>query len=358
MVIRSITPMKARGISARRHAAARAVAALACGALALAPGRAAAQRTTTGNIPVAPVIASPLPDPTVTVPTAMDPDLAEPAVPDSYRIGNGDLLSVFVYQMPDLTRQVRVSSNGKIALPLLRRPLRVTGLTAPALGAAVRADLLRNGLATDPIVQVIVRQVESRPIVVAGAVRFPGVLQATRPMTLLEVLSRAGGLGADAGTRVLLTEKTPDGEITHAFSVSQIEEAVDPGSDPVLNGGETVRVLPAEMAYAVGAFKKPGGFPVRGEQPLTVLKVVALAQGIKSPAAKGDAEILHQQADGSVQTVRINLDRILKNKAPDLPMRAGDILFLPESTRGKWFDASGNVLVQASAIAIGYTLVR
>lgn len=316
-----------------------------------------AQTTSVTPVPLAPVITSPMPDPTVAVPTSLDPDLVVPAAADNYQIGAGDLLSVFIYQMPGLTRQVRVSQDGTISLPLLPQRLPAADLTSPQLAAEIRQALLTRQLARNPIVQVIVREVDSRPIVVAGAVRYPGVVEANRPMSLLEVISRAGGLAADAGTTVLLTTPGDHGPRTQSLNLGDVTEAAGGPANPVLRGGESVRVVPARMVYAVGSLQKPGAFPLRSGEPLTVLKAVALAQGIKAPANEKHA-IIFRIVEGVSTPIPVNLNNVLKHKAPDIPLQAGDIFFLPESGRGKLFSATGSVAVQAAAIAIGYTLVR
>lgn len=305
---------------------------------------------------VAPETLTPLPLPAGEIPEKMEPDLAPPAVPDNYLIGRNDLLSIFVYQMPELTSQIRVNSEGYIELPFLRRPLPASGQTPMQMRAVVARELVAEGLARDPVVRVLVRQVESRPIVVAGAVRYPEVIQAARPMRLLEVLSRAGGLENTAGTSILLTTPTSSGPVTRELSVQQLLQDPVAGGDPLLIGGETVRVIPARLVYAVGALQKPGAFPIVANEPITVLKALALAQGFSTtmPAAKSHAEIIRTRPDGSRQELHVNLDKILKHKAPDPTLLAGDILYVPENGKGKVLTQALADASQALVVFIGY----
>lgn len=305
---------------------------------------------------VSPETLTPLPLPAGDIPEKMEPDLAPPAVPDNYLIGRNDLLSIFVYQMPELTSQIRVNSEGYIELPFLRRPLPASGQTPMQMRAIVGRALVAEGLARNPVVRVLVRQVESRPIVVAGAVRNPEVIQAARPMTLLEVLSRAGGLENTAGTTVLVTTPTPAGPVTREFGIRQLLQAKDVGDDPLLIGGETVRVVAARLVYAVGALQKPGAFPIVANEPITVLKAIALAQGFSTtmPAAKSHAEIIRTGPDGSRQELPVNLDKILKHQAPDQLLEASDILYVPENGRKKVLAAALADAGSAAAIFVGY----
>ena len=115
------------------------------------------------------------------------------------QIGSDDLLGVFVYQMPEMTGQVRVDLTEAVRLPMLKKTIPAAGLTASALAQRVAQELVAEGMARNPQVRVVVRQVMSRPIVVMGAVRYPSVLRAARPMRLAEVLARTGGLGTRLG---------------------------------------------------------------------------------------------------------------------------------------------------------------
>lgn len=299
---------------------------------------------------------SPLGLPNAEMPTRMSPDMVVPAAPDNYVIGRDDLLSIFVYQMPELTAQVRVNSDGYIAVPYLQKELAASGHTAPQVRAALQRELVTEGLARNPIARVIVAQVESRPIVVAGAVRNPEVIQAARPMRLLEVLSRAGGLGGDSGTTVMVSESTPNGMVTQSYDVTRLLQDPNPGDDPELIGGETIRVVPARLVYAVGALKKPGAFPIQAGEPITVLKALALAQGFSTtaPADKGGAEIIHTEMDGQRVETRVNLGKILKHQAPDRVLAAGDILYVPEDGKKKVLGEAVRDATQALMVFVGY----
>lgn len=303
-----------------------------------------------------PEVSSPLPLPRAETPTEMRPDMMVPAAPDNYVIGRDDLLSVFVYQMPELTAQVRVNADGYISLPYLQKQLAASGHTAPQVRAEVQQELAAEGLARQPVARVVVSQVESRPIVVAGAVKYPEVIQAARPMRLLEVLSRAGGLGAKAGTTVLLSARTPAGIVTQTFDVTHLLEDPDPGDDPELVGGETVRVVPARLVYAVGALAQPGAFPIQAGEPISVLKALALAKGFSStmPANKSHAEIIRTGPDGQRQEIPVNLDEILKRQRPDRVLVAGDILYVPESGKRKVLGEVVGDAAQALMVFVGY----
>ncbi len=300
-----------------------------------------------------------LPPPTSPLNDERNLDLSLPAVPQDYRIGADDLLSVSVLRMADLSREVRVADDGTIQLPLLHTPIAASGRTTTELAQAIAVALARQRLAVAPTVQVVVRQVLSRPIVVAGAVKNPMVLQAARPMRLLEVLARAGGLGTGAGTTVLLTQPTASGPVTRSINIASLTESTDAAQDPVLDGGETIRVLPARRIFVVGALTKPGAFPVQASQPITVLQALALAEGFN---ANGSANKKHsfiiRTTDGKREQIPVNIEAMLKHESPDPVLEAGDVLFVPENGKHAAFVQAMGIAAQIVVLGVGYNAAR
>src|SRR5205807_4952587 len=124
------------------------------------------------------------------------------AGPQDYRIGFDDVLDISVFEAQELNREVRVSSAGDISLPLLES-VYAAGLTPREL-ELVLEELLRRTYMKDPHVSVFVREMQSHPVSVLGAVRKPGVFQVRGSKTLLEILSLAEGLADDAGETVII----------------------------------------------------------------------------------------------------------------------------------------------------------
>ncbi|PYT38621.1 MAG: hypothetical protein DMG47_22795 [Acidobacteria bacterium] len=119
-----------------------------------------------------------------------------------YRIGPEDVLNINVFEAQELNREVRVSAGGEISLPLLGS-VRAAGLTPRELEFVLQ-ELLHRTYMKDPHVSVFVREMQSHPVSVMGAVRRPGVFQIRGSKTLLEVLSLAEGLADDAGETVII----------------------------------------------------------------------------------------------------------------------------------------------------------
>src|ERR1700731_4258708 len=142
-------------------------------------------------------------------------------IPHDYVIGAGDTIAIDVFDVKELSREVRVSQTGTIGLPLVPVRLQVKGLTETQAEQKIAEVLEANGLVSHPEVSVSVKDRKSKPVTVVGAVPHPLVYQAERPVTLLEVLAEAGGVSADAGDTVIVTRpisESPDTSLTPAIS--------------------------------------------------------------------------------------------------------------------------------------------
>ncbi len=122
-----------------------------------------------------------------------------------YVIGSGDLLGVDVFDVPELSRDVRVNESGYISLPLMPAKVRAEGLTTFQLQDKLAELLQTNGLVSSPQVSVSLKERNSQPITIIGSVKTPMVIQAVRQTTLLQALSQAGGIADDAGNTVIVT---------------------------------------------------------------------------------------------------------------------------------------------------------
>jgi polysaccharide export outer membrane protein len=125
--------------------------------------------------------------------------------PHDYAIGNGDLLNVAVFDVPELSRDVRVSQSGTIGIPLVPTRLHVAGLTESQAEQLIADVLQAQGLVSHPEVGVIVKEHKSNPITIVGAVAHPMVYEADHRVTLLEALAQAGGVSNDAGDNIIVT---------------------------------------------------------------------------------------------------------------------------------------------------------
>ena len=238
----------------------------------------------------------------------------------------GDLVAVSVYDAPELTRTVRVDPDGTIRLPLLAEGVKAAGLMPRELEAGLTDALKSEEILVDPIVKVTVVEYHSRPISVMGAVRKPVTFQSDGKVTLLEALSHAEGLTDDAGPEILVTQNDAVQHIT----VKKLLDGADPTVNLVLTGNEEVRVPVAGKIFVLGNIRKPGGFPVRDPGDSTVLKMVALSEGLM-PFSEKIAYIVRRREGETPQEIPIQLAKIMERKSPDVSLEIGDILYVPDN---------------------------
>jgi polysaccharide export outer membrane protein len=338
--------------------------------------------------------------------------------PHDYVIGNGDVIDIEIFDVKELSREVRVSQTGSIGLPLVPVRLRVAGLTEIQTEQKIAEILEANGLVSHPQVSVSVKERKSKPITVVGAVQHAMVYQADRPVTILEVLAEAGGIANDAGDTVIVTRPTqnhpsdpseppsigPEDAATPtestqadaapntsaasmtlfpapapaaspnapATSPAQVEpprigntitinlnelmESGDATNNIILQAGDIVTVPHAGIVYVLGAVTRPGGFVLANDRShMSTLKILALAGGLNRTAKKDHAVIIRKDAQGQQHEVAVNLKKVLERSAEDLLLQPSDILYVPES-------AAKQAMIRAAevglAIGTAVTLYR
>jgi polysaccharide biosynthesis/export protein len=274
------------------------------------------------------------------------------------KIGPNDLLAVSVYDAPEFSRTVRVGADGMIRLPMLKQRIHVEALMPAEAETAIANALRDEQLLTDPFVTVNVAEYQSRPISIAGAVRNPITFQATTGnVTLLEALTRAGGLTPDAGSAILVTKpqlNPSSGErtaLTQRIAVKGLIDQADPTLNLILRGGEEIRVPESGKIYVVGAVKRSGSFPIE-DGGSSVLKALAKAEGLGDYVSKV-GYIYRQDLSGTKTEIPIAFKDIMTRKAPDVPLVENDILYIPVNEAGRTRAAVIKVLAGAGVAATG-----
>jgi polysaccharide export outer membrane protein len=117
-------------------------------------------------------------------------DVAAPSRP--YLIGPFDQLTVDVFGVPELSREIQADASGRISLPLVGT-VEAAGKTPAELAQLIAAGL-RGRYVRDPQVSVNLTETVSQVITVDGEVTEPGVYPVVGRMTLMRAIARAKGL--------------------------------------------------------------------------------------------------------------------------------------------------------------------
>lgn len=293
--------------------------------------------------------------------------MADPAASNlpAQKIGPDDLLAISVYDSPELTRTVRVGANGAIRLPMLKQRLDVQGMMPGEVEAAIAGALVAEELIVNPFVTVTVAEYHSRPISVMGAVKKPVTFQADTAVTLLDALARAEGLSSDAGREILISRAPARGDNTpplvQRIPVKALIDSADPSVNVRLTGGEEIRVPEAGRVYVVGNVKKPGAFVLQDNSETTLLKALAMAEGLM-PYSNKQAYIYRAEGGAAGKNeIPVELRRILDRKAEDVQLQANDIIYIPDNRGRKLtMGALEKIVIFGSAVttALVYAGVR
>jgi len=258
--------------------------------------------------------------------------LASAAAPSSavspLVIGAGDLINVAVFDTPSLSFQDRVDEAGFLRTPVIG-PVSVAGLTTEQASHLFEEKLRTNNIMLNPSVTVQDTEYATQGMVVLGQVRSPGTYTLLGPHNLYDALSAAGGVTETGGPSITITHRhDPEHPIVIAvnspnFSDLQRTTRVYPG--------DTVFVSKAEVIYVIGDVGHPGAYYIQNGKPLTVLNILALAQGANGTAKETRASIIRPTPQGGATTIPINMKDIRNNKSPDIALNANDILVVPRS---------------------------
>jgi len=238
------------------------------------------------------------------------------SAPRDYTIGPGDVLSIEVFDVKELSRDVRVSQTGTIGIPLVPVRLHVAGLTEIQAEQKIAEVLEANGLVTHADVSISVKERKSKPITIVGAVSHPLVYQADRQVTLLEVLAEAGGLANDAGDEVIVTRPVPQ---------MTFDEAEPPPIDAPAKNSESPRPDQKSPLQASAAPPDSAASGSAAEPP-------ELSNADNSASMAKPAATANSSAPGT-DTITVNLNQLMEtgNLKNNIVLQAGDVVTVPHA---------------------------
>lgn len=287
------------------------------------------------------------------------------AVTGSYVLGTGDTLAIDVADMPEVTtKAVKIDADGQIDLGLLGS-VQAAGLSVQQLRAALVTRVSKY--VTQPVVTINVVGNVSRFVSVVGEVNAPGLHPLDGPRNLIEVISEAGGVKTDAGPRIIVTRNAAKGALPTVpdtqrtadgtrltMSLNELMSSAAPASNIALLPGDTVSIPKEQLVYVVGDVHRAGGFPMSSQETVSILQALSLAEGANSNASLKAAKILRPvKGSDTPKELPINLDAILAGKAPNQPLYANDVLFVPKSAAKSGTKRAAEIMVQiATGIAI------
>lgn len=258
-----------------------------------------------------------------------------------YLIGVGDVLEIRVFGKPQLTRDaVRVDDSGNIRMPLLEQEVQAACRTEADLSAEISSQYLKY--LRKPQVDVFVREYNSLPVAMVGAVSKPGRFLLQRPVRLLELVTFAGGPSDRAGRSVQivhaatvptcqsgrLTPISADSAVT-AYGLSEVLAGSD-DSNPYVRPGDVVTILEADQVFVVGNVVRPSSIPLT--EPITISRALAMSGGVLPYTKTDQIRIIRQSPNNATKTeIIVDLRAIEKKRGNDVTLMANDIVDVPVS---------------------------
>ncbi len=287
--------------------------------------------------------------PAASIPAPVATTSARPDVPgavirvdqDQYRIGVGDLVAIQIFNKAQLSREIQVDTRGMIAMPLIESEIQAACRTEKELAEEI-ARLYREGrLLKNPLVYVSVKDYQSQPVAVIGAVNSPGRFQLRRRVRLLELLVfHAGGPAARAGRKVQILSTFPTdnckglrpADVPQAESVEgvltyDLNELLRGNQEfnHYVNPGDIINIPAAEEVIIVGNVLRPASIPV--VEPITLARAIAMVGGTL-PNSKKEKIRITRQLPGRAATSEflVDLKAPDKSQGENFLLQGGDIV--------------------------------
>jgi polysaccharide export outer membrane protein len=279
--------------------------------------------------------------------------------PPSLTLGKGDVLSVSVYDEPDLTiDSVPVRPDGKIALPLVGE-LDVEGRSVEEVTRELTTSMALY--VQDPKVAVLIREFNSLEYTLYGEVVRPGAYSLVTDVTITEAIAKAGGLtrGQFRASSVELAD------LTHAFIARdkrvlpvdfvRLIRSGDLRFDIPLRAGDYI-YIPSGLSkeiYILGEVRQPSAFSYREEMPVS--RTMALAEGFTPDADISRVHIIRGSLHNPTVIVT-NYEEVLTGQVQDVQLEPGDVVYVPPTTLTSWARVIDKILPTIQTLQVGIIL--
>jgi polysaccharide export outer membrane protein len=266
------------------------------------------------------------------------------------RIEPGDLLSVNIYDVPELSNSYRVDAEGELTIPLCGK-VKVEGLTLPDAARHLEAALKDGQILNHPQVNVDVVQYAGQYVTVTGEVGSPGRVPLIAPTNLGDVLALAGGVTPLAGAHIKIRHGADPSATEDEVSYSR-SQGTREASATLVRPGDSVIVPRAGVVYVLGAVNRPGGYVMQEDGKLNVAEALALSGGTLLQANTGGLRVIRRNPDGTVLDFPLSYEAISKGKQTPLQLQAQDIVYVPMSKAKAALSSSLGIIQAAASSAI------
>jgi len=267
---------------------------------------------------------------------AQNPE-ARGGIGGDYNVGGYDVLSITVYEEPDLSRDAaRVSRDGYISFPLIGR-IMVNNLSTSEIEKLISLKLAEQEYLLDAHVSVMVIEYNSRRFLILGAVKNPGAYSLQAQECVLDGITRAGGIDFDrAGKKfMIIRNENVDGvkerKIIIDIDLQGLLNGKNQVSNIYLKDKDNLFIPQVEHFYIIGQVKNPGSYPLNNSGT-TLVETISMAGGFTPTASRNRTRIIRVE-DGAEKIIQVKVDAITDSgkKIQDVIIKPNDIIVVPES---------------------------
>jgi polysaccharide biosynthesis/export protein len=226
-------------------------------------------------------------------------------------IGIDDSLRISVYGYDDLRTETRVSSDGRITLPLIGE-VEASGKTPMELENSIASRLNYDGFIKDAHVSVMVLEQVSKQISVLGYINKPGRYTPHSNSSIVDLIAMAGGINDMGDNKVVLT-RTVDGkqqkQVLNLREYLEVSENIAPFK---MKQGDVVYVPKAPVFYIYGEVQHPGDYRI--EPDISVVKALSIGGGLTPSGTESSIVIKRMSKNGILLEIDAKLgDTVLKD---------------------------------------------
>ncbi len=272
------------------------------------------------------------------------------AASDGYKLGPTDILSVSIFAGGEeqVAVDLTISEQGFVNFPFIGS-VKAAGMTRSQMEKAVFEPLEKDYF-VDPQVHVRIKEYHSLHFFISGAVKKPGKYEMQAATTIMDLIAKAEGLQQERGNIAYIMH---EGDGDNSETVYSQDPAENSPNDPqkvnllklldegdmshnvVLKPGDSVYIPFAKglnqadlKVYVSGEVEKPALYEF---QPgMSALSVCIMAGGFAKYAAPNRTTIVRIE-DGKQKVLKIDLEDVVEGKIPDVLLKPGDRIHVPES---------------------------
>lgn len=258
------------------------------------------------------------------------------AIAGDYLLAPDDVIEINVWREPDLSRkQIQVSTEGNIVVPYLNLPIKAAGLTPQALAQKIGEEYVKAEILVNPRIDVTLMIKHKMQVWVFGQVQRPGVIPFLEGDNVASAIAEAGSYTPDARLEMAqITHRGADKPMV--VDLKKLYRDGDQSQNYQLQEGDVIYVPEDTFNryYVIGEVQRQGMYSLK--ENTTVLSAVYQAGGQTERASMKSVMLIRGDMQHPEKRV-VNLTKMTQGDlSQDVRLEAGDVVYVPETSKPDW----------------------